>query len=211
MPDPVTVAALKLAEILAPDLVKAGARRVKRDILGTPVERGMRDVYERAIADLLVEVGEARIASGGAPDPEAINDAQTVLKSMCSDDETAGLLLNITLRPGPVPVEALRGRAAALGCHPDSFPIPFDSAMRVLADKVWVEFLEEARQENSRIQPIINEANTVISTGSRSRACTPTTASRAPSRSTRGPKAGGSWRMPGRASSRPCSSPSSTA
>lgn len=50
MPGPVTAAALKLAEVLAPDLVKAGAWRVKRDILGTPVERGMRDVYSGRLA-----------------------------------------------------------------------------------------------------------------------------------------------------------------
>lgn len=83
--------------------------------------------------------------------------AETMLRGMCFNDETAGLLLNITLRPGPVPVEALRGRASALGCHLDSFPIPFNGAMRILADKVWVEFLAEAGKENSRIQPVINE------------------------------------------------------
>jgi hypothetical protein len=158
MPEPLTTAALKAAEALASELVKAGARRVKRDILGTPVERGMRDVYKRAIAGLLVEVGETRVATGGAPDPEAMKVAKTMLKGMCSDDETASLLLNITLRPGPaVPVEALRRRAAALDCHPDSFPIHFDSAMRLLVDKVWVEFQAEALKENSRIQPVVNE------------------------------------------------------
>jgi hypothetical protein len=150
-------AARQVAEILGPEVVKAGARRVRRDILGTPVERGMRDVYTRAIASLLVEVKDARIASGGASAPEAMKTAETMLRGMCSNDETAGLLLNITLRPGPVPVEALRGRAAALGHHPDSFPIPFDGAMRILADKVWVEFVAEAGKENSRIQPVINE------------------------------------------------------
>ena len=150
-------AARQAAEILGPEVVKAGARRVRRDILGTPVERGMRDVYTRAIASLLVEVKDARMASGGAPAPEAMETAETTLRAMCFDDETAGLLLNITLRPGPVPVEALRGRAAALGRHPDSFPTPFDGAMRVFADKVWVEFLAEAVAQNSRIQPVINE------------------------------------------------------
>lgn len=159
MTDPVTItgAALKAAEMLAPEVIKAGAKRVRRDILGTPVERGMRDVYKRAIAGLLAEIGETRIASGGAPDPGAMKVAETVLEGMCADDETAALLLKITLRPGPVPVGALRGRAAALGCRPDSFPIPFDRAMRVLADRVWVEFLAEAVKENSRIQPVVNE------------------------------------------------------
>ena len=59
MTDPVTAAALKAAEALAPDLVKAVAQRTGRRILGTPAERGMRGVYERAIAGLLAEVGGA--------------------------------------------------------------------------------------------------------------------------------------------------------
>src|SRR5215211_2060384 len=157
MPDPLTVAALKAAEALASELVKAGARRVRREILGTLAERGMRDVYTRAIAGLLLEVGETMEESGGVPDPEAMKVAETVLEGMCSDDEAAGLLLNLTLRPGPVPVEALRERATALSYDPDTLPFPFDGAMRVLTDKLWVEFLAEAGKERSRIQPVVNE------------------------------------------------------
>jgi hypothetical protein len=98
------VVAQTAAEALAPELVKAGARRLGREILGTPAKRGMRDVYARGIAGLLVEVGEAGEESGGAPDPEAMKVAETVLEGMCSDGEAAGLLLNVALRAGPVPV-----------------------------------------------------------------------------------------------------------
>jgi tetratricopeptide (TPR) repeat protein len=156
MPEPLTVAASKAGEALAWDLVKAGARGLGRQILGTPAEHGMRDVYARAIAGLLIEVGQAGEESGAAPDPEAMKVAETVLEGMCSDDEAAGLLLNVALRADPVPVEALRERAAELGYEPGTLPFAFDGAMRVLADKVWEEFLAEAGKDNSPIQPLVN-------------------------------------------------------
>lgn len=156
MTDPLTAAAIQTAETLAPDLVKAGARRLRREILGTPVERGMRCVYARAIAGLLVAVGEAGEGADGAPDPEAMKVAESVLEGLCSDEEAAGLLLEVALRPCPVPVGVLRRRAADLGHQPDTLPFAFDGAMRVLADKVWDEFLAEASKENSSIQPLVN-------------------------------------------------------
>ena len=64
MTDTITVSALKAA-----DLVKAGARWTGRWIPDTPVECGMRSVYERAIAFLLVGVGGADEDSGAAPRP----------------------------------------------------------------------------------------------------------------------------------------------
>ena len=160
MTDPITTtgAALKAAEMLAPDVVKTGARRLGHQLLGTPAERGMRDVYARSIAGLLVEVAKAGEGSGGAPDPEVMKVAETVLGDLCADGEAAGLLLNVALRPGPVPVESLRGRAAALGGEPDTLPFVFDDAMKTLAGKVWEEFLAEAGENNSRIQPLVNEA-----------------------------------------------------
>jgi hypothetical protein len=82
--------------------------------------------------------------------------AETVLGDLCSDEEAAGLLLNVAMRPGPVPVGALRARAVALGYEPDTLPFAFDGAMRVLVDKVWEEFLAEASKENSTIQPLVN-------------------------------------------------------
>ncbi len=157
-PIPITGAALKAAEMLAPEVVKTGARRLGRQILGTPVERGMRDVYSRSIAGLLVEVAKAGEKSGSAPDPEAMKVAETVLGDLCADDEAAGLLLNVALRPGPVPVDALRERAAALDREPDTLPFVFDDAMKTLAGKVWEEVLSEAGKDNSRIQPLVNEA-----------------------------------------------------
>lgn len=84
--------------------------------------------------------------------------ADTVLGKLCADDEAAGLLLNIALRPGPVPVDALRGRAYVLGQAPDTLPFVFGDAMETLASKVWEEFLAEAGKDNSRIQPLVNEA-----------------------------------------------------
>jgi hypothetical protein len=147
------------AEVLAPDLVKMGARRLGREILCTPAERGMQRVYARAIAGLLVEVaetGQAQQATHGGPDPEAMKVAETVLGALCSDGEAAGLLLNVALRPGPVPVEALRERAVALGHATDTLPFVFDGAMWVLAEKVWEEFLAEASKENSQIQALVN-------------------------------------------------------
>lgn len=156
MTDPITAAAFKGAEALAPDLVKAGARWTGRQIMGTPAERGMRSVYVRAIAGLLAEVGEADGDTGAAPDPEAMKVAESVLEDLCSDEEAAGLLLDVALRPGPVPVEALRERAVALGCEPGTLPFVFDGAMRVLVDKVWEEFLAEACKENSPIQLLVN-------------------------------------------------------
>jgi tetratricopeptide (TPR) repeat protein len=160
MTDPVTVtgAALKAAEMLAPEVVKTGARRLGRRILGTPAERGMQDVYSRSIRGVLVEVAEAGEESGGAPDPEAMKVAGTVLGDLCRDDEAAGLLLNVALRPGPVPVEALRERVAALDREPDTLPFVFDDAMKALARRVWEEVLAEAGKDNSRIQPLVNEA-----------------------------------------------------
>src|SRR5215216_5886271 len=128
MPDPLTTA-LKLAEVLAPELVKVRARRVKREILGTPAERGMQSVYTRAIAGLLVELVEAEESANGGPDPEAMKVAETVLKGLCSDEEAAALLLNVALRPGPIPVKALYERATALGYAPDTLPFGFDGAM----------------------------------------------------------------------------------
>ena len=58
MTDPLTAAAFKAAESLAPDLVKTGARWTGRRVLSTPAEQGMQSVYTRAIARLLAEVGE---------------------------------------------------------------------------------------------------------------------------------------------------------
>ena len=55
MTDPLTAAAFRAAESLAPDLVKTGARWTGRRILSTPAERGMQSVYTRAIARLLAE------------------------------------------------------------------------------------------------------------------------------------------------------------
>ncbi len=150
------VVAQKVAETLAPDLVKTGARRLGHQILGTPAERGMQDVYARAIAGLLVEVGEAEQGVDRAQDREAMKVAQTVLEGLCSDNEAAGLLLNVALRPGPVPAEALRERAASLGYDPDTLPFVFEGAMRLLAEKVYEEFFSEASKENSRIQPLVN-------------------------------------------------------
>ena len=148
-------AALKVAEAVAQDLVKAGARRLGREILGTPVERGMRGVYKRAIAGLLIEVGETVEAVDGSPDPEVMKVAESVLGGLCCDDEAAGLLLNVALTPGLVPVKALRERAITLGYDPDTLPFAFDSAMWMLADRVWEEFLAEAREDSSLIQPLI--------------------------------------------------------
>ena len=156
MTEPITAAALKGAEVLAPDLVKAGARWTGRRILGTPAERGMRSVYVRAMTGLLAEVGGADGGAGVAPDPEAMKVAESVLEDLCSDEEAAGLLLDVALRPGNVPVEALRERAVVLGCEPGTLPFVFDGAMRVLVDKVWEEFLAEAGKENSPIQPLVN-------------------------------------------------------
>ena len=155
MVEPVTLAAAaaKAAEALAPDLVKAGARRVGRQILGMPAQRGMRDVYVRAITGLLIEVGEA---AGEQPDPEAMKVAESVLGELCCDEEAAALLLDVALRPGPVPVEDLRERAASLGYEPDTLPFAFDGAMWILAEKVYQEFIFEASKENSRIQPLVN-------------------------------------------------------
>lgn len=160
MTDPISLtgAALKAAEMLAQEVVKTGARRVGRQILGTPAERGMRDVYKKSISGLLIEVAKAGEESAAAPDPEVMKVADTVLGELCADDEAAGLLLNIALRPGPVPVDALRGRASVLGHAPDTLPFVFDDAMETLASKVWEEFLTEARKDNSRIQPLVNEA-----------------------------------------------------
>lgn len=160
MTDPISITgvAFKAAEILAPEVVKTGARRVRRHILGTPAERGMQDVYTRSIVGLLVEVADVGEGSDSAPDPEAMKVAETVLEKLCSDDEASGLLLNVALRPGPVPVEALRSRAAALGSEPGTLPFVFDDAMETLAGKVWEEFLAEAVKDNSRIQPLVNEA-----------------------------------------------------
>jgi len=67
--DPITASAALRAEAVAPDLLKAGARWTGRQIPGTPVECGMRSVYERAIASLLVEVGGADEDTGAAPRP----------------------------------------------------------------------------------------------------------------------------------------------
>ncbi|MDP8926862.1 MAG: hypothetical protein M3M97_08130, partial [Actinomycetota bacterium] len=128
-------------------------RRVGRQILGPPAERGVRDVYARAIAGLLVEIGEA---TEEQPDPEAMKVAESVLGGLCRDEEAAGLLLNVALRPGPVPVVDLRERAASLGYEPDTLPFAFDGAMWVLAEKVYQEFVFEAGKENSRIQPLVN-------------------------------------------------------
>lgn len=154
MTDPIiTGAALKAAEMLAPEVVKTGARRVGRQILGTPAGRGMRDVYARAIVGLLVKVGEA---AEEHPDPEAMKVAESVLGGLCSDEEAAGILMNVALRPGPVPVEDLRERAASLGYEPDTLPFAFNGAMWVLAEKVYQEFVIEAGKENSRIQPLVN-------------------------------------------------------
>lgn len=149
-------AAWQAAEILGPEVVKTGARWTGRHILGTPAERGIEGIYQRAIAGLLVEIGEDDEDTETAPDPEAVKVAETVLGSLCSDDEAAGLLLNVALRPGPVPVAELRDRAAWLGYEPDTLPFVFDGAMRVLTDKVWEEFLEEAGEENSSIQGLVN-------------------------------------------------------
>ena len=151
-------AARQAAEILGPEVVKTGARRLGRSFLGTPTERGMGDVYTRSIAGCLVEVAEAGEASGDPPDPEAMKLAETVFGGLCADDEAAGLLLNVALRPGPIPFAALRGRAVAVGYEPDTLPFAFDGAMRTLAGKVWEEFLAEAGKDNSRIQPLVNQA-----------------------------------------------------
>ena len=153
-----TDAARQAAEILGPEVVKVGARRLGRSFLGTPTERGMQDVYTRSIAGCLVEVAEVGEASGEPPDPEAMRVAETVLGGLCADDEAAGLLLNVALRPGPIPFTALRGRAVAVGYEPDTLPFAFDGAMRSLAGKVWEEFLFEAGKDGSRIQPLVNQA-----------------------------------------------------
>lgn len=83
--------------------------------------------------------------------------AETVLEQLCDDEKAAGLLLNVALSPVRVPVEALRNRAGALGCEPDTLPFCFDEAMKTLVKKVWEEFLAEAGKDNSRIQPLVNE------------------------------------------------------
>lgn len=154
MTDPLTAAVLKIAETLAPELVKSGAQKLESQILGTPAERGMQDVYTRAIAGLLVEVTRT---SGEQADSEAMKVAENVLEGLCSDEEAAGLLLDVALQPEPVPVEGLRGRATVLGYDPGTLAFDFDEAMQMLAEKVWEEFLAEARKDNSRIQPVINE------------------------------------------------------
>lgn len=149
-------AARQAAEILGPEVVKTGARWTGRQILDTPAERGMRRVYERAIADLLAEIGGADESTGAAPDPDAMRVAESVLGKLCSDEEAAGLLVDVALRPSPVPVVALHERAVALGCDPGTLPFAFDGAMRVLVDKVWEEFLEEAGKENNELQSLVN-------------------------------------------------------
>lgn len=152
MTDPLTVAALKTAEIVAPELVKAGSRRLGWEILGTPAERGMQDVYTHAIAGLLAEIGEVEDDSIEPPDPEAMKVANTMLRDLCSDAEAAGMLLDVALRPGPVPVEDLWERATALGYEPSTLPFVFDGAMRRLVDNVWQEFLKEAGEPDSSIR-----------------------------------------------------------
>jgi tetratricopeptide (TPR) repeat protein len=149
--------AQEAAENLASALVKVGARRLGRTFLGTPAERAMHGIYARAIAGVLIEVGEAREPSGVYLDPEAMKVAETVLGVLCSDEEAAGLLLNVALRPGPMPVSALGERAIQLGYDPGTFPFDFDGAMWVLADKVYEEFVAEARKEKSPIQGLVNE------------------------------------------------------
>jgi hypothetical protein len=151
MTDPLTVAALKTAEIVAPELVKAGSRRLGWEILGTPAERGMQDVYTHAIAELLAEIGEVGDDSVEPPEPEAMRVADTMLRDLCSDEEAAGMLLDVALRPGPVPVEELWERATYLGYDPNSLPFVFDGAMRRLVDNVWQEFLKEPA---NRIGPV---------------------------------------------------------
>ncbi len=154
MTDPIiTGAALKAAEMLAPEIVKNGARRIGQQIVGTPAERGMRDVYERAIAGLLVNVGEA---AEEHLDPEAMKVGESVLGGLCYDEEAASILLNVALRPGPIPIEDLRERAASLDYEPDTLPFAFDDAMWILAERVYQEFVFEASKENSRIQPLVN-------------------------------------------------------
>lgn len=110
-------AARQAAEILGPELVKTGARWTGRQVLGTPAERGMKGVYQRAIAGLLVEIGEADEDTGMAPDPEAMKVAETVLGGLCSDNEAAGLLLNVVLRlclgtHGPISLDGRSSRSA---------------------------------------------------------------------------------------------------
>jgi hypothetical protein len=55
----------KIAEELASVVVRTGARKLGRNFLGTPAERGMCKVYARAIASMLTEV--KRITTSRAP------------------------------------------------------------------------------------------------------------------------------------------------
>lgn len=62
--------AAQFAQALAPELIKAGARKLGSKVLGTPAQRGMEDVYSRAIESMLEEV--ARFSADWI-DPEIVN------------------------------------------------------------------------------------------------------------------------------------------
>ncbi len=144
----------KMAEELASVVVRTGARKLKRNFLGTPAEQGMRKVYARAIASMLAEV---KSASGEEVDPEKLKVAETVLRDLFSDEDAAALLLTVTLGPGPVPVAMLRARALELGYEPKTLPFVFEWGMETLEENVFEEFVSEARKERSPIQPLVNE------------------------------------------------------
>lgn len=68
------------------------------------------------------------------------------------------MLLGAALRWGPVPVDVLRDRFVELDRDPDTLlPFSFDHTMIILTDRLYDEFVLEARKENSRIQPLVNE------------------------------------------------------
>lgn len=154
----------QIAEKLANTVIDAGGRglqrRLGRAILGTPEERAVRDVYSRAIAGMLL--GEMRHATGAGEDADAYGEqlkvAETLLGELFADEEAADVLLEAALKWGPVPVDVLRDRFVELDRDPDTLlPFGFDRAMIILTDRLYDEFVLEARKENSRIQPLVNE------------------------------------------------------
>lgn len=143
-------APLSIAWNLVSRLFEAGGRLIVEEALGDEQQRALRDVFARATAVLLVEVARQK------------PDSRTSLESLgerfagfFEDRWVAETLVGAALLPESPPYDRLRNRFGELDPSPNSLPIDFEAAMRVLVNEVHRRLREEASKAGSPLHNLV--------------------------------------------------------
>lgn len=139
---------VNLAASLAFELLRAGAARVQRAVLGPPQEQALKRAYQAAF--------EAALRAGELDEANAARVADLWRQFLALPD-VANTLLDAALAGASVPdLEALQQRFESLDYDRSALAIDFDRMLAAFYDRLANALLDEASTDGS---PLFNQVN----------------------------------------------------